>query len=119
MSSRSGFHASAAMTEITDWVYGLRNSTGPKWMRFRRRDLSHPSSRSAVIHCLKNLKHWGYAYEPEELKSWASAHGWRTEDAVELQALAGQILDGVRFHTITNAFGTKWDIERWQEQAGL
>ena len=109
----------AAMTELTDWVYGHLNTTGPKWMRFRRRDLTHPSSRSAVIHCLKNLKYWGYVYVPEELESWAIAHGWQNQDAAALGVFARQILDGVRFHTITNAFGTKWDVERWREQAGL
>ena len=72
-----------------------------------------------AIHCLKNLKHWGYAYTPDELKSWALSNGWRTEDAIELGTLAGQNLNGVRFHTITNAFGTKWDVERWRTQAGL
>ena len=109
----------AAMTELTAWVYGHRSTTGPKWLRFRRRDLGDPPSRSATIHCLKNLRHWGYVFTPDELEAWARANGWRTQDSVELGVIAGQILDGVWFHTITNAFGTKWDVERWRNQAGL
>ena len=46
--------------------------------------MKNPSNRAAVIHTCKHLKHHGYDFPPDRLRDWALAHGWKAEDADEL-----------------------------------
>jgi hypothetical protein len=109
----------AAMAHLTLWVYP------PLRERIRRRvygqdkwerNLKNPSNRAAAIHTCKHLKHHGYDFPPDQLRDWALAHGWRTEDAEELHAYAAGVLAGTRYHTWPDPIGMR-AIYQWREDA--
>lgn|GEM_PF-3280752 len=109
----------AAMTDLTSWVYPplrerVRRRLGGqgKW----ERSLKNPSNRAAAIHMCKHLKHHGYDFPPDQLHSWAMAHGWKAEDAQELHDYAAGVLAGTRYHTHPDPFGMH-AIHRWRGDA--
>lgn len=116
-----------AMKQLTAWTYrrDLRHvvlGSPPFIGMFRRRrqrskGLNDPSSRSAAIHIFKNLKYHGYRYDPPELRAWATAHGWKAADVLELGAYAEGVLAGIRYHTVPPPFG-QGAIHGWREAAG-
>lgn len=116
-----------AMKELTAWTYRRDRRrlvlASPLFSgMFRRRKqqkkgLSDPSSRSAAIHMFKNLKFHGYWYDPDDLRAWATAHGWEDSDALDLGTYAEGVLAGTRYHTVPDPFGQQ-AIECWRKAAG-
>jgi hypothetical protein len=109
----------AALTHLTSWVYRplrrrirQRLEGQGKW----ERSLKNPSSRAATIHTCEHLKHHGYDFPPDELREWALAHGWETEDADKLCDYAKGVLAGNRYHTDPDPFGMH-AIHQWREDA--
>jgi hypothetical protein len=116
-----------AMKDLTTWTYhrDLRHLAfgNPPFIgmfrRWKQRNegLNDPSSRSAAIHIFKNLKHHGYRYDPHELRAWATVHGWKDSDVLELGAYAEGVLAGTRYHTVPDPFG-QGAINGWRDAAG-
>jgi hypothetical protein len=115
------------MKELTAWTYrrDLRHLVfgSPPFIgsflnwRQRNEGLNDPSARSAAIHLFKNLKFHGYRYDPYELRAWATAHGWKASDVLELGAYAEGVLAGTRYHTVPDPFGQR-AIDGWREAGG-
>jgi hypothetical protein len=107
------------MSQLADWTYHLYHGFRhrPHNVRLRLRGLRDPSSRSGAVHILKNLKHHGYQVDPENLRLWATEHGWRTSDAEDPKAYAQDVFSGRRYHTDPSPFRQS-DIDRWREGAG-
>ena len=76
----------------------------------------NPSNRAAAIHTCKHLKHHGYDYQPDQLRHWALAHRWVSEDAKELHDYAEGVLAGTRYHTFPDPIGMH-AIHQWREDA--
>jgi hypothetical protein len=115
-----------AMKELTAWTYrcDLRHlvlgyppfiGTPRRW-RQRNKGLGDPSSRSAAIHLFKNLKYHGHRYDPDGVRAWATAHGWKAPDVLELGAYAEGVLAGTRYHTVPDPFG-QGAIDGWRKAA--
>ncbi|MGO8869953.1 MAG: hypothetical protein ACLQPH_00860 [Acidimicrobiales bacterium] len=105
----------AALRELTSWVYRdpelhLRHPVG------HRMDLTDPSSRSGVIHTFIYLKHHGYPFDPVELRAWADANGWASEDAQALGEYAAGVLAGSRYVTVPDPIGES-AMNRWRDAA--
>jgi hypothetical protein len=56
--------------------------------------LTHPSDRSAAIWALKVLKRNGHRLDPEELRVWAMANGWRADTSRQLGEYAAGVVVG-------------------------
>lgn len=109
----------AAMADLTLWVYPpLRQRVRYFTHNNRRweRSLKNPSNRAATVHLCKHLKHHKYDFQPDKLRDWAIAHGWKMEDAQKLHGYAEGVLAGARYHTHPDPFGTH-AIHRWREDA--
>jgi len=79
--------------------------------------LKNPSNRAGTIHVFKHLKFHKYEFQPDQLRDWPLAHGWRSEDAAELRDYAEGVLAGKRYHTDPDPFGMH-AIHQWREDAG-
>jgi hypothetical protein len=103
------------MKQLTAWTY-RRHHRQLGNLRQKHKGLKDPSSRSGAIDVFKNLKYHGYAYEPDEIQAWATAHGWTASDAQELSAYAEGVLAGTRYHTVPDPFG-QTAIDGWIRMA--
>jgi len=109
----------AAMTHLTSWVYPplrQRISYFTHNNRRRERSLKNPSNRAATVHVFKHLKHHKYPFQPDQLRDWGIAHGWKADDAQELHDYAEGVLTGKRYHTDPDPFGMH-AIHDWREDA--
>jgi len=61
--------------------------------------LSHPDDRSAAIQALQLLKRNGYQLQPDEIRGWAMANGWRADHARQLGEYATGVLAGRAYRT--------------------
>jgi hypothetical protein len=99
----------AALAALTSWVYPPRRERRRQFFygnqKREERSLKNPNTRAAAIHLSKHLKHHGYSFPPDRLRSWAIAHGWKAEDATELRHDAQGVLTGKRYHTRPDPFG--------------
>ena len=107
------------MRHLTSWVYpSLRQRISYFTHNNRRweQSLKNPSNRAATIHVFKHLKHHKYPFQPDQLRDWALAHEWRSEDAAELRDYAEGVLARKRYHTDPDPFGMD-AIHWWREDA--
>lgn len=81
------------------------------------RGLTHPNDKAAAVKLLRLLISAGEQFEPEELKVWASRHGWSQRGANQLYAVASALVDGRTVRT-NRLGGWKPDIvETLRERA--
>jgi hypothetical protein len=128
-----------ALKDITSWTYprkrlfprqaplALRRLLAP-YLRKRgiyqggpapikpQRSLNDPSAKAAAIHGFKHLKHHGYAFEPDLVRSWALNHRWQPNDADQLSEYASGVLNGKRYHSGPDPMGRQ-AIDRWRSLA--
>lgn len=84
----------------------------------RDKSLNDPGARSGAIHIFKHLRHHGYDWEPEAVRGWAVANGFRAGDARLLAEYAADVKSGVRYHTTPDPFG-QHAIVYWRQRAGM
>jgi hypothetical protein len=103
-----------AMRDITSWIYRPHPHQLGNWRH--QKGLRDPSSRAAVIHAFKHLKHHRRLFDPAELREWARANGWTLDDATEMSTYAEGVQAGNRYHTAPDPFGPPTYF-RWSEKA--
>ena len=101
-----------ALKHLTAFVFRRRRIHNLRLER-REKSLADPSARAGAIHIFKHLKHHGYQLRPDEIRAWASLHGWSTHDAQVLGDYAEGIAAGRRYHTLPDPFGMD-AIEDWR-----
>jgi hypothetical protein len=67
----------ARLTELTKQI---NLSTG----------LGHPSDKASAKKAIADLRAGGHDFDAGEIKRWAKRHGWRSDAATELEAIAKQ-----------------------------
>jgi len=92
-----------AMTDVTTRV---NLSTG----------LSHPDDRSAAIQALQILKRNGHHFQPDEIRAWAMANGWKADHARQLGEYAAGVLAGKAYRTGRQQW-VSHIINRWRKEA--
>ncbi|MEY2476371.1 MAG: hypothetical protein QOG87_1686 [Actinomycetota bacterium] len=78
--------------------------------------LAHPLDRPKAIWAFKLLRDAGYDWEPEVVKAWALAHGWRPDGANELAEVAAGIKARKALRGGTNPFAPG-AVDRWRADA--
>jgi hypothetical protein len=109
----------AAMIDLKSWVYPPLRERLRRYLHGQgrwERNLQNPSNRAATVHACKHLKYHGHDFQPDQLRDWAMAHGWKGDDADELHDDAEGVLAGRRYHTRSDPFG-RAAIKRWREDA--
>lgn len=102
----------AGLEELHFFVYRRH-----RWLESRPpKTLDDPSVCAGAIHLFKHLKHHGYTWEPDVIRSWATEHGWKHTDALKLSEYSKGVLSGQRYHTRPDPFG-RTTIERWRAEA--
>jgi hypothetical protein len=104
-----------ALKHLTAFVFRRRRIYNLRLER-REKSLADPSARAGAIHIFKHLKHHGYHLGPNEIRVWASVHGWSARDAQELGDYAAGVVAGRRYHTLPDPFGMD-AIEDWRADA--
>ncbi len=102
----------AALTELGQLANGRRHIVGLR-LKARARTLDDPSARAGAIHIFKHLKHHGYSWEPDAIRTWAEANGWSEQDASLLASYARGVQSGDWYYTRPDPFGRN-AIERWR-----
>jgi hypothetical protein len=104
-----------ALKDLQRFVYRRRRIYN---LRLERRDKSmkDPGARAGAVHIFKHLRHHGYSFPPELVRTWALGHGWKPDDADALSEYAAGVAGGTRYHTQPDPFG-RHAIIRWRESA--
>ena len=59
--------------------------------------ITNSYDRDAAVTAFQLLHRAGHYFDPEEVKTWASANGWRATDALKLADVAKGVLKGHRY----------------------
>lgn len=105
----------AAMHDVTTWVFRPHQRQLGRW-RKPPQGMADASSRAAVIHAFMHLIHHGRTFDPAELRAWAIANGWPSDDADIMRDYAQGVLAGLRYHSAPPPFGPP-AFDRWQASA--
>jgi hypothetical protein len=91
---------------LTDLTTRVNLSTG----------LHHPDDRSAAIQALQILKRNRHQFQPDEIRIWAMANGWKADHARELSEYATGVLAGKAYRTGRQQW-VSHIINRWRREA--
>jgi hypothetical protein len=77
----------------------------------------HPDDRDAAINTFRLLQRARYRFEPDEIKTWATANGWRAQDAIKLAEVARGVLSGHAYRTRSKASWVPNILDLWRADA--
>lgn len=78
--------------------------------------LSYPMVRPKAIWAFKMLRDAGYTWEPDEIRSWGLADGWRPSGAKDPAEVAAGIKARKALRGGTNSFALG-AVMRWEAEA--
>ena len=78
--------------------------------------LGHPSDHDAAVWTFRALRQAGEGFDPDEIRAWASSHGWRMGDADELADFARRVNEGRQIRTGSRPWREEI-VELWRQRA--